>query len=142
VYAGPGNDPALNELQSECPNLVADIPVCQSQYKKKIILSLGGGLETYGLTGAANGTAFADFIWGAFGPQTKQWLARGLPRPFDGPNNQSVEVDGFDFDIEFPSTGRCRPLIGTIIWLTKSRRQPSGIYCNDTEAPRIFSRCK
>jgi chitinase len=111
VYAGPGNDPALNQLQSECPNLVADIPVCQSQYNKKIILSLGGGLENYGLTGAANGTAFADFLWGAFGPQTKEWLAQGLPRPFDGPNNQSVEVDGFDFDIEFPSSGMCRPLI-------------------------------
>jgi hypothetical protein len=55
-------------------------------------------------------TAFADFLWGAFGLQTKEWLAQGLPRPFDGPNNQSVEVDGFDFDIEFPSSGMCRPL--------------------------------
>ncbi|KAE9372586.1 carbohydrate-binding module family 50 protein [Stipitochalara longipes BDJ] len=103
VYPGPGNDSALNQLQSECPDLVADIPVCQSQYNKKIILSLGGGIETYGLTGAENGTAFADFMWGAFGPQTKDWLDQGLPRPFDGPNNSSVEVDGFDFDIEFPS---------------------------------------
>ncbi|PMD16786.1 carbohydrate-binding module family 50 protein [Hyaloscypha hepaticicola] len=104
VYAGPGNDPADNQLQSNCPNLVADIPVCQAQYGKKIVLSLGGGIDTYGLTGAANGTAFADFLWGAFGPQTKAWLKEGLPRPFDGPNNQAVEVDGFDFDIEFPSS--------------------------------------
>jgi chitinase len=108
VYAGPGNDSADNQLQTQCPNLVADIPVCQSQYGKKIILSLGGGIDTYGLTGVANGTAFADFMWGAFGPQTSEWLAKGLPRPFDGPNNQSVEVDGFDFDIEFPSAGMCR----------------------------------
>jgi chitinase len=105
VYPGPGNDPSLNQLQSECPNIVADIPICQSTYSKKIILSLGGSTQTYQLTGASAGIAFADFLWGAFGPQTPAWLASGLPRPFDGPNNQSVEVDGFDFDIEIPSTG-------------------------------------
>jgi chitinase len=82
VYAGPGNDSAFNQLQFQCPNIVADIPVCQSQYKKNIIL--GWGLETYGLTEVANGTAFADFIWGAFGPQTKEWLKAGLPRPLMG----------------------------------------------------------
>jgi chitinase len=110
VYAGPGKDPALNELQSECPLLTADIPVCQSTYGKKLILSLGGGTHTYNLTGSAHGDAFADFLWGAFGPQTKEWLKHGLPRPFDGPNNQSVEVDGFDFDIEIPSAGMCNIL--------------------------------
>jgi chitinase len=106
VYPGPGPNPSENELQSECPLLTADIPVCQSTYGKKIILSLGGGTNTYQLNGAANGTAFADFLWGAFGPQTPTWLASGLPRPFDGPNNAAVEVDGFDFDIEYPSSGR------------------------------------
>jgi chitinase len=90
----------LNQLQSEYPQLVEDIPVCQSVYGKKIILSLGGGGGGYQLTGAANGEAFADFIWGAFGPQTQAWLDQGLPHLFDGPNNSSVEVDGFDFDIE------------------------------------------
>lgn len=82
-----------------------DIPICQSLYSKKIVLSLGGASRTYQLSGAAEGIAFADFIWGAFGPQTQAWLDQGLPRPFDGPGNQAVEVDGFDFDIEIPSPG-------------------------------------
>ncbi|PMD31543.1 glycoside hydrolase family 18 protein [Hyaloscypha variabilis F] len=103
VYAGPGNDSALNQLQSECPDLVVDIPVCQSTYSKKIILSLGGSSQTYQLSGASNGVAFADFLWGAFGPRNATWVADGLPRPFDGPDGQAVEVDGFDFDIEIPS---------------------------------------
>lgn len=105
VYQGPGNDSSKNQLQSSCPQIVADIPVCQNTYGKKIILSLGGATNTYQLSGAANGTAFADFLWGAFGPQTPAWLAAGKPRPLDGPNNSSVEVDGFDFDIEHPSAG-------------------------------------
>ena len=105
VYSGPGNDSALNQLQSECPQLVADIPICQSVYGKKIVLSLGGGRGGYQLTGATDGEAFADFLWGAFGPQTQDWLDQSLPRPFDGPNNSSVEVDGFDFDIEIQSLG-------------------------------------
>ncbi|KAK9364433.1 glycoside hydrolase superfamily [Lipomyces kononenkoae] len=104
VYPGPGNSPPHNQLQSECPQLVADIPVCQSTYGKKIILSLGGSKAGYQLTGVADGQAFADFLWGAFGRQTAAWLAAGKPRPFDGPNNQAVVVDGFDFDVEIPST--------------------------------------
>src|SRR5271166_5787235 len=74
VYAGPGDNPSLNQLQSECPQVGADIPVCQSTYGKKIILSLGGGTDGYQLSGTANGVAFADFLWGAFGPQTQLWL--------------------------------------------------------------------
>jgi chitinase len=105
VYPGPGSNPSLNQLQSECPNLAADIPICQSTYSKKIILSLGGASRTYQLTTASEGAAFADFLWGAFGPQTPTWVANKLPRPFDGPSGQAVEVDGFDFDIEIPPTG-------------------------------------
>lgn len=87
--------------------------VCQSTFGKKIILSLGGASSTYQLTGAAEGTAFADFLWGAFGPQTASWISSGLPRPFDGPNNLAVEVDGFDFDIEYAPTG----MFGPCAWL-------------------------
>ena len=78
--------------------------MCSSDLKK-IVLSLGGGGGGYQLTGATDGEAFADFLWGAFGPQTQDWLDQSLPRPFDGPNNSSVEVDGFDFDIEIQSLG-------------------------------------
>ncbi|RDW82575.1 glycoside hydrolase family 18 protein [Coleophoma cylindrospora] len=104
VYSGPGNTPRNNSLQAVCPQMVADIPICQNTYGKKIILSLGGGTNGYQLTGAANGIAFADFLWGAFGPQTTAWKGAGKPRPFDGAKGQAVEVDGFDFDIELPST--------------------------------------
>lgn len=105
VYPGPGNNPSLDQLQSECPQLVADIPVCQKEYGKKIILSLGGATASYQLTGTARGTYLANFLWGAFGPQTAAWVEAGLPRPFDGPSGEAVEVDGFDMDIEHPSTG-------------------------------------
>ena len=134
VYAGPGKDPALNELQSECPLLTADIPVCQSTYGKKLILSLGGGTHTYNLTGSAHGDAFADFLWGAFGPQTKEWLKHGLPRPFDGPNNQSVEVDGFDFDIEIPSAGMCN-ILKSLNSANLDCRQTSWIHRHGTKTP-------
>ena len=105
MYRGPGNDPSKNQLQSSCPQMVADIPVCQKTYGKKILLSLGGGTPTYALNGASNGIAFADFLFGAFGPQKASWINAGKPRPFDGPNRQAVQVDGFDFDIEFKPTG-------------------------------------
>lgn len=110
VYVGPGYDgvknSANNYLLSSCPTITADIPVCQSTYGKKIILSLGGGTDTYQLTGAADGVAFADFLWGAFGPQNATWIAEGLPRPFDASDGTEVAVDGFDFDIELAPTGR------------------------------------
>lgn len=105
VFHGPGGNPSLDQLQSECPQLVVDVPVCQSTYGKKIILSLGGATATYQLTGAVQGVAFADFLWGAFGPQNATWVAKGLPRPFDSPG-LAVEVDGFDFDIEYAPTGK------------------------------------
>jgi chitinase len=105
VYPGPGPVPSKDQLQSDCPNLIADIPACQSIYKKKIVLSLGGATNTYQLNGTAEGVAFADFLWGAFGPWTEDWVQKRLPRPFDGKGNATVEVDGFDFDIEHPSKG-------------------------------------
>ena len=71
---------------------------------KKIILSLGGGTDKYQLTGAQAGRDFADFLWGAFGPKTAAWVNAGKPRPFDGPNGEEVQVDGFDMDIELAPT--------------------------------------
>lgn len=124
VYPGPGPNPSLDQLQSSCPQLVADIPICQSVYGKKIILSLGGGTNTYQLSGAANGETFADFLWGAFGPKTSAWISRGLPRPFE-----SSEVDGFDFDIETPSPGNAF-LLQTKLFPDAVCRQPSWIHCH------------
>ncbi|KAF4635268.1 hypothetical protein G7Y89_g2828 [Cudoniella acicularis] len=56
-----------------------------------------------------------------------RWLAAGNPRPWDGPNGEAVSVDGFDFNIEYPSAaGRYilvlkREFIGTK-YRQKSRR--------------------
>lgn len=107
--------------------MIADIPVCQKTYGKKILLSLGGGTNTYALSGQNDGVAFADLLWGAFGPQTSGWLSAGKPRPFDGPNKEAVAVDGFDFDIEFRPTGKslllliaplvCKKKLGKGLWL-------------------------
>lgn len=44
---------------------------------------------------ADSAVAFADFLWGAFGPVTTAWTTAGKPRPFG-----NAVVDGFDFDIE------------------------------------------
>jgi chitinase len=105
VYPGPGyngvKDPTKDNLLSNCPTLNAQIPVCQQTYGKKIILSLGGGTDAYQLTGATDGTALANMLWAMFGPKDP---SSTLPRPFDN-NGQAVEVDGFDMDIEHPSTG-------------------------------------
>ncbi|WDK21615.1 chitin recognition protein [Colletotrichum graminicola] len=100
VYPGPGNDPSKNQLKLNCPTLNAQIPVCQQQYGKKILLSLGGGVTTYQLTGKAEGELLATYLWKMFGPRDPSWTG---PRPFDN-NGQAVEVDGFDMDIEHPST--------------------------------------
>lgn len=93
-------------LLAECGWLSADLRYCQKQ-GKKVLLSVGGTWQAnsdYSISSAANGEAFADFIWGAFGPYDKTWQKA---RPFDD-FYQAVELgdephfvfDGFDFDIE------------------------------------------
>jgi hypothetical protein len=126
-YQGPGydgdNDPENNLLPSRCPNIQQDIPLCQ-QLGKKILLSLGGGSGNYQLTGAADGVAFAEFLWGAYGPYNQSWIdlnpATNI-RPFDrGLYNTStstdyqIDIDGFDFDIELAPTGKLFNLILTV----------------------------
>ncbi len=83
---------------------------CQKNTNTKILLSLGGDTPDYQLTGAAAGVAFADFLWGAYGPLTAAWKAAGGIRPLDrGYDNVTaadvIDIDGFDLDIEHASTG-------------------------------------
>ena len=60
------------------------------------MLSLGGVSATaVHLASDTTAVAFADFLWGAFGPVTDAWTTAGSPRPFG-----NAVVDGFDFDIE------------------------------------------
>ncbi|KAI9819240.1 MAG: hypothetical protein M1827_007396 [Pycnora praestabilis] len=89
-YVTPDN--VTSQLLSSCPTIVQDIPYCQS-LGKKILLSIGGGYPTnYEINDDASAIAFADFVWGAFGPNKASWDG---PRPFG-----DASVDGFDFDIE------------------------------------------
>ncbi|KAF8427443.1 glycoside hydrolase superfamily [Tirmania nivea] len=79
-----------------CPTISKDIITCQKTYKKKILISLGGGTHGYG--GIANGTEaklFAEKVWAMFGNQWHYF------RPFG-----EAIVDGFDLDLENgPATG-------------------------------------
>ncbi|OBT68408.1 hypothetical protein VE03_02803 [Pseudogymnoascus sp. 23342-1-I1] len=119
TYTAPGydgvNDPTHNRLFNHCPDMAQDIQYCQSQ-GKKVLLSLGGGTDTYSLTGKEDGEAFADFLWAAYGPATEEWTG---PRPFDplpGTEGEGIAtiVDGFDFDIEFPDTDKSAGYIALI----------------------------
>jgi chitinase len=108
VFRAPGfagvNEPAKNALLSDCSHFSLQIPMCQKTYGKKIILSLGGGVNSYQLTGTHEANLLADQLWYMFGPRNETMVARGMPRPFDH-GGKVVEVDGFDMDIEHPSTG-------------------------------------
>ncbi|KAI1374212.1 carbohydrate-binding module family 18 protein [Hypoxylon crocopeplum] len=106
VYPGPGyngvNNATNNQLY-QCPNIQRDLYTCRQTSNKKILLSLGGATTTYQLTGATDGTYFANVLWGLFGPRTTTWVNAGKPRPFDY-NGVGFSVDGFDLDIEHAPT--------------------------------------
>lgn len=116
-YDGKDNN-TNNRLLTTCPTVAGGITVCQAQ-GKKVLLSLGGaftqtagGPPPYDLTGKADGIALANFLWGAYGPYKQSWVAAGNPRPLDGYTSalvadasHHIDIDGFDFDIELPSSG-------------------------------------
>ncbi|OCK74052.1 glycoside hydrolase family 18 protein, partial [Lepidopterella palustris CBS 459.81] len=98
VYSRPGG--AATGLHSSCPSIGPAITSCQQIYGKKVLLSIGGSYPTdYTLATTALAQYFAEFLWGAFGPEgpsaPQSWIDAGSPRPFG-----SAVVDGFDFDIE------------------------------------------
>ncbi|KAF2089365.1 glycoside hydrolase family 18 protein, partial [Saccharata proteae CBS 121410] len=85
-------DGTATQLPNDCPYIEEDIILCQEMYGKKILLSIGGAAPTdYYLESESEAIQFADFLWGAFGPNNDN----DYPRPFG-----SAVVDGFDFDIE------------------------------------------
>lgn len=82
-------------LLKSCPGIGPGIKTCQAN-GKKVLLSIGGAYPTdYSLASVDIAEYFADFLWGAFGPQTTTWVNAGKPRPFG-----DAAVDGFDLDIE------------------------------------------
>ncbi|KAL2065294.1 hypothetical protein VTL71DRAFT_2963 [Oculimacula yallundae] len=114
-YTGPGYNGAVNSkndfLYKRCPQLQEDIYYCQTKTKKKILLSLGGDGGDYKLNGEADGKYLAEFLWGAYGPYDDAWVAKGGVRPLDrGLYNtnasMTIDIDGFDFDIERASSDR------------------------------------
>ena len=121
-YEGPGPLQALDALPTRCPYIQQDIPLCQ-QLGKKILLSLGGAAEAgnYQLTGSTDGVAFAEWLWGAYGPYNQTWInlnpATNI-RPFDRglyntdmSTDYQIDIDGFDFDIEIAPTGKILPCL-------------------------------
>ena len=91
-------------LQSGCTTIASDITACQQTYGKKVLLSLGGAAPlNYYMANDTSATNFADFLWGAFGPQTSAWTNAGKPRPFgtavvdagrsDGGIPRAIQVD-------------------------------------------------
>ncbi|KAI2469541.1 carbohydrate-binding module family 18 protein [Annulohypoxylon bovei var. microspora] len=107
VYAGPGYNGTNNTVNNhlyQCPAIQKDLYTCRQSYpSKKILLSLGGATTDYQLTGATDGTSFANLLWGLFGPRTTTWVNAGKPRPFDY-NGVGFAIDGFDLDIEHQPT--------------------------------------
>ncbi|KAI1415010.1 carbohydrate-binding module family 18 protein [Hypoxylon sp. FL1857] len=106
VYPGPGYNgviKATNNNLYQCPSLQQDLYTCRQTSNKTILLSLGGDTSEYQLTGANDGTDFANILWGLFGPRTTTWVDAGKPRPLDY-NNIGFSVDGFDLDIEHQPT--------------------------------------
>lgn len=71
-----------------CSEIAQDIKTCQS-LGKKVLLSLGGAIGSYGFTSDSQAEDFADTLWNTFAGGSAD------ERPFD-----DAVVDGFDFDIE------------------------------------------
>jgi chitinase len=122
VYPGPGydgvNNPSNNVLLTECPYIQQDLYDCQQNTNTKLLISLGGDptAGNYQLNNAADGVYLANFLWGAYGPYDQSWVDAGGVRPFDGGfsgtnKSMTIDVDGFDFDIEKASPGKKPPLL-------------------------------
>ena len=105
-YKDPKN--VDSKLLAQCGELAADVRYCQKK-GKKMLLSIGGDWNpptaNYTISSPPAGEAFADFVWGAFGPKTDAWTKA---RPFDdyygGADSDAdkyFSFDGFDFDIEY-----------------------------------------
>ncbi|KAG9236981.1 glycoside hydrolase family 18 protein [Amylocarpus encephaloides] len=76
-----------------CPQIEADIKICQTTYSKTILLSIGGATYTEGgFSSPTLATASASNIWSIFGPPQP---GSSAPRPFG-----TAIIDGFDFDFE------------------------------------------
>ncbi|KAE9362672.1 glycoside hydrolase family 18 protein [Stipitochalara longipes BDJ] len=99
-YAGNPPDASNDKMYTDCSPIANALYTCQQTTKTKFLLSLGGAVGTYNLNNATDGIYLANLLWGAFGPYNSTWVANGGIRPFDVSPTQTIEFDGFDFDIE------------------------------------------
>lgn len=83
VEAGTGNPKG-------CEYLAKQIKTCQSA-GVKVLLSLGGGVNTYSLSSKDEAEKIAQNVWDAYGPPGSS----KIPRPFG-----DVALDGYDLDVE------------------------------------------
>lgn len=106
-----------SKLLNKCGQIAADVRYCQKK-GKKVLLSIGGEWNPpksdYTISSGPDGEAFADFVWGAFGPYNDNW--EGKPRPFDDnygaePGEEHFVFDGFDFDIEYQFGKPAQPIL-------------------------------
>ncbi|EGY15674.1 chitinase [Verticillium dahliae VdLs.17] len=148
VFPGPGfhgvNEPRRDALLANCPAINAQIPVCQQTYGKKIILSVGGGMLSYQLTGIQEADLLADQLWVMFGPRNETLVAQGVPRPLDF-KDQAVEcivpdanmasmISAAAFDIifiQFYNTPHCSAASwakANTSWLSDTPSKDAAIY--------------
>ncbi|OQV06459.1 hypothetical protein CLAIMM_11021, partial [Cladophialophora immunda] len=87
-------DGTQTNVYTTCDQIAEDIAVCQA-IGKKIFASIGGEASGNFIASSDSAKAFADFLWGSFGPLQDPTLVQ-YPRPF----GLNTVVDGFDLDIE------------------------------------------
>lgn len=87
-------DGTQTQVFETCYQIAEDIPKCQAM-GKKVLASIGGASPGNFIASTESAKAFADFLWGSFGPLQDPTLKQ-YPRPF----GSAVTVDGFDLDIE------------------------------------------
>ncbi|XP_031484084.1 hevamine-A-like [Nymphaea colorata] len=93
---GNGQTPQLNlaghcnpsNSTNNCTSLSSDILSCQSQ-NIKVLLSIGGGVGSYGLSSIADAINVSNYLWNNF------LGGKSSSRPLG-----SAVLDGIDFDIE------------------------------------------
>lgn len=83
-----GCDDTFSSGLLHCSSVAEDIKTCQG-LGKKILLSLGGAVGSYGFSSDSDAESYAETLWNTFGGGTCD------ERPFD-----DAVVDGFDLDIE------------------------------------------
>ncbi|GMF03032.1 unnamed protein product [Ambrosiozyma monospora] len=89
-FAGACTTKGSNGLL-KCDEIAEDIKTCQG-LGKKILLSLGGAVGSYGFASDSDAEGFAGTLWNYFGGGSD---VSSSDRPF----GDSI-IDGFDFDIE------------------------------------------